>query len=88
MVLIRYVAMPGDAVGARGEEVLSGSVSSTAAYKVDFRVAFWCSRCWVDVETTKVSALDVEDIRLGKIKPSMQPRLSFQQTAHCLRRWG
>ena len=54
--------MLGDAVGARGEEVLSGSASNTAVYKVDFRVAFWCSRCWADVETIGVSALDVEDI--------------------------
>jgi hypothetical protein len=57
LVLAHYVAMPGDAICARDEEVLSGNVSSTAVYKVDFRVAFWYSRCWVDVETTKVSAL-------------------------------
>jgi hypothetical protein len=57
LVLAHYVAMLGDAICARDEEVLSGNVSSTAVYKVDFRVAFWYSRCWVDVETTKVSAL-------------------------------
>lgn len=48
--------MPGDGVGALGQEFSSASVIGTSVHEVDLREALGCSRGLVDVVSAKVAA--------------------------------
>jgi hypothetical protein len=47
--------VPGRAVGSSFEKIGSGLVIGTAVHKMDFRMAFRCSRCVVDMVTAEVA---------------------------------
>ena len=48
--------MPGDCVGALGQELGSASVVGTSVHEVDLREALGCSRGLVDVVSAEVAA--------------------------------
>ena len=69
LLLVRHIRVPGDRVCALLEEIASGCVVCSAVHQVDLGIAFWGSRCGVNVVTAKVAAVceSVFDRKLCKV---------------------
>jgi hypothetical protein len=49
--------MPRNAIGSVVEKRFEALVLSTAVHEMHFRVPFWSAGCWMDVQTSKISAI-------------------------------
>lgn len=66
LLLVRYVGVPGNGVGALLEVIARSGVIGAAVNEMNFGVSLRCAGCWVDVVATEVGT-EVEGFLDGEV---------------------